>query len=199
MSTYYPYPYLYHFTQDPKAEDISYYNSDQTLIAIAKKEGKIIALATGIPLINYNYDKFVASQQFKNYSKVKMDEIFLLDELLFEDNLSLNQRYKVGKELIRQMEASLLNSSFKHIAKLIVDRAIDHPLRTYTYFDETKLLNELKYVSTDIVISVPWTTRISENERRYQDNPMRYWVKERTFDGLWDKTSELSRTRIRER
>jgi hypothetical protein len=169
---------LYHFTQDPNEEDISYYESNQTYICIAKNKNKIVALATGIPLVNYAYDKFAASEHFEPHLQSKMKHFFLIDEILFEDELDLANRYNIGRQLLMHMETALSSSEFKHISKLVVERPLNHPLRSENYLDEAKILNDLHYVSTEIVIPVPWTTRITQNERQYQNNPMRFWIKE---------------------
>lgn len=178
IKTYYPFPYLYNFTQDPNEEDISYYSSNHTYTCIARNKDKIVALAIGIPLINYNYDQFFASDHFKPYVKSEIKKYFLIDELLFEDELDLTKRYSIGKQLLLHIEEALLQSDFKYIAKLIIERPLNHPLRLQDYLDETKILKDINYISTNIVIPVPWTTRISENQRQYQNNPMRFWVKE---------------------
>ncbi|MBS0289773.1 MAG: hypothetical protein JSS07_07050 [Proteobacteria bacterium] len=175
--SYYSYPYLYDFTDNPAEEDIALYNNDNTIIVTARKDESVVGMLLGIPLINFSYDDYNAVNHFKPFLKSEINNYYYICELQFENDLSMQKRYEIGLKLLDHLEKALKNSSYKYVSMLIVEREKDHPLRTENYFDEVKLLKEANYSVTDKLIPVPWTTRVSKDKKQYQDNPMRFWVK----------------------
>jgi hypothetical protein len=176
FNTYAPFPYLYAL-HDASAEDTSFYNA-HTKIVVVKKNNHVVALAVALPLENFQYDEFSAKKQLVPQLGSKIKDYLLISEILFSDHPDIvNAKYEIGTQLLKHMERAVDHTQFKHLCVLVVERSLDHPLYLKNYFDETKILKKANYKKTDWVVMVPWTTKISNDQSQYQDNPTRLWEK----------------------
>lgn len=168
------YPYLYQGELAYEKQYVRGYTTDsKAMIAIAKLDGTIAGISSGIPLIS---ESEIVSDAKKIFSAQKINisdyyyygEIIILPEFRSQGNAS--KLYSAQDELIKSW-------GFKYACILTVVREEDHPLKPKDYKSPDKMWEHFGFFRNNLTTKHHWPTIQSDMSVVDIDNILEFWTK----------------------
>jgi len=168
------YPYLYQGDLEYEKKYVADYTlHNQAMIAIAKIDGLIAGISTGIPVIS---DSKIAQDVKEIFTKQKTEaekyyyygEIMILPE--FRGKGLATKLYSAQDKIIKEW-------GFEHACILTVIRENDHPLKPKCYNSPNSLWKHLGFFQTGYKTNLHWQTIQSDGNSNDASNTLELWSK----------------------
>jgi len=169
------YPYLYEGDLNYEQQYVKGYTMDKkAMIALARIDGKIAGVSTGIPLIS---DSEIVVDAKKVFSKDNIDigdyyyygEVIVLPE--YRGKGITTQLYDAQHELVKEW-------GYKHVCILTVVREESHPLKPITYRSPDKMWEHLGFFRNNLTVDYHWPTIHADKSVKDVSNKLEFWTKD---------------------
>ena len=167
------YPYLYEGELDYERRYMQGYTSDdKAMIAIARVDGILAGVSTGIPLVS---DSEIVSDAKKVFSQENIDigdfyyygEVIVLPE--FRGQGITTKLYSSQNDLIKTW-------GFKHVCILTVLIYEHHPLKPLTYRSPDGMWQHLGFFRNKLSVDYHWPTIQPDSSVKDVSNTLEFWT-----------------------
>lgn len=168
------YPYLYEGDLEYEKKYVQGYTADsKAMIAIARIDGKIAGVSTGIPLIS---DSEIVADAKKVFAK---DQVDIGDYYYYGEIIVLPEfRGKsIASRLYAEQDAVVKTWGFKHVCILTVVREQDHPLKPENYKSPDSMWKHLGFFRNNLTVEYHWPTIQIDKTVRDVNNTLEFWTK----------------------
>ena len=169
------YPYLYEGELCYEKNYMLGYTTDkQAMIAIARVDGKLAGVSTGIPLIS-NSEIVVDAKKVFLQEKIEIGDYYYYGEVIvlpeYRGRGLTTKLYAAQNELIKSW-------GFKHVCILTVVREIDHPLKPVDYKSPEKMWEHLGFFRNKLITDYHWPTIQADKSVKDIKNTLEFWTKQ---------------------
>jgi hypothetical protein len=174
ISEFKKFPYLYSGDMDNEKKYLSAYaRSDRSLFAIAFADNDIAGIMTGIPLLE-SADVLPADAiPLFEKNQLNPEDFYYWGELIIVPEF---RRSGISATLFNEANHAI-ESNYKNICFMAIDREQNHPLRPKNYWDTAQLWKKLGFIQTAMKITIKWPTNLADQQIA-TDNTLSFWIKE---------------------
>lgn len=172
IETFREFPYLYVGELEYEQAYIKSYQSDkQAMLAIARSDGNIAGISTGIPLGSDSEITSDAKEAFKNEN---------INDYYYYREVIVHPEYRglgLTTKLYTAQDAVIRTRGYKFTSILTVVRALDHPLKPKGYQSTDTLWEHLGFFKKQLRVKYHWPTIQMDGSVKDQDHELELWVK----------------------
>jgi hypothetical protein len=168
------YPYLYDGEFEYEKNYVhGYVTNKMGMIAIAKVDGNLAGVSTGIPLIS---ESEIVSDAQKVFSQnnINIEDYYYYGEIIilpqFRGRGITTMLYSAQDNLVRQW-------GFKHVCILTVVRENDHPLKPNNYKSPDDIWKRLGFFKNNLTTNYHWPTIQADKSVIDTKNTLEFWIK----------------------
>lgn len=169
------YPYLYMGELDYERQYMrGYTKDDRAMIAIAKCDGKLAGISTGIPLIS-------DSEIVADVKIIFLNENIDIGDYYYYGELIILPEFKgkgILKKLLLAQDELIQSWGYKHACGLTVVREDNHPLKPAGYKSPDKIGKRLGYLRTKLTTQYHWPTIQPDGTVKDEKNTLEFWIKD---------------------
>lgn len=169
------YPYLYKGDLAYENNYMQGYTQDKrAMIVIAKVDGVLAGVSTGIPLIS---DSEIVADAKKCFSQqdVEIGDYYYYGEVIvlpeFRGMSLTTKLYEAQNELVKSW-------GYKHVCILTVVREPDHPLKPNNYVSKDKMWEHLGFFRRKLTVDYHWPTIQPDKSVQNVNNTLEFWAKD---------------------
>lgn len=153
---------------------IAYETHPHSTIAIAKVDGEIAAVSTGIPLSS---EAEIISGSKELFDKLKLDieKIYYYGEII---TIPKFRGLKLSAKLLEQQDDFIRQQwGFTHTSILTVVREEKHPLKPADYQSSDRVWERIGFSRTGIQVKFYWPTFQVDGSVKEEEHFLEFWVK----------------------
>ena len=168
------FPYLYEGDSSFERNYMQGYTTDsRAMIAIARVDGVLAGVSTGIPLISSSE---VVSDAKNVFSKEKID----IGDYYYYGEVIVLPKYRglgLTTKLYAAQDELIKSWGFKHVCILTVIRENDHPLKPKDYKCPDMMWGHLGFFRNKLTTEYHWPTFQADKRVKNVNNVLEFWTK----------------------
>lgn len=168
------YPYLYEGELEYEKQYMHGYTTDKkSMIAVAKVNGELAGVSTGIPLIS---DSEIVADAKNVFAKqnVEVGDYYYYGEVIV---LPKFRGHGITTKLYSEQNQLIQEWGFKHVCILTVVREENHSLKPKDYKSPDGMWKHLGFFRNDLTIDYHWPTIHPDKSVKDVNNTLEFWTK----------------------
>ena len=168
------YPYLYEGKIEYEKKYLLGYMADtQGMIAVAKVDGVLAGISTGIPL-NGNSEIVADAKKIFRLKNIDISDYYYYGEIIVKPEF---RRRSLAKMLYAAQDNLIIKWRFKHASILTIMRDKNHFLKPADYQSPDKMWEHLGFTRNQLKIDYSWPTIQADHTVKNISNTLEFWTK----------------------
>ena len=175
LTNFKPFPYCYNGEASDDDEYIKELdNAKHGALVVARDEGKIVGIITGMPLsAKISYCLHYLSV-FKEHGYIPEDYYYFGEVIV----APTHQKLGIAKQMFSTLEKTVQNWRYKGISLITSVRADDDPRKPEGYSSTDVVWEKFGCIKTQMTKSCTWCTFKEDGTSEESENIVAFWIKE---------------------